>query len=460
MTAIHSAVPSSLVSYSPSHLASFSCDYMYNDLRGGRVRALLSASLHYERRQEQGMVLQMKRLFDKLVEDAFFYGNSLIWIAPPSGGTKKLLFTRNIGVYLGLWLIRTYLNREASIPILLNNISFDAELFEISSPTHRKRIRMFLKEEISSLMANDVHELIKYYIRTKTQVVLEAIVCLCFKSGLFRVTSIAQQVKTLLLETDPTALALVSELKTVFANRSALPSFSIDLSTGVVATLIRNRFKSIFQYCGNQFVETVLLNNLATDELKPNAWLTVLHDHYPDRNVLFNQLIRRERFLLKVPLYIFNDQTECGQFNYHLDFLRTCYQTDLNTLYTYRFRLATQKFTYQFNTFCIKLLLNQDFAQLKHPSKLRYFRQYYKNVQFSLLLVKRHEKEVIWQGRSFTDNLEVDFLFFFMNNFRSINEYKTHFALKRLTDTEMLEIFFWALELGIIEPAPSALSGG
>ena len=455
MTAIHPTASSLLMPDSVSSLASCLSNYAYNDFREGRVRALLSASLQYEHTNEKRLIRPIKQLFTKLVEDAYFYGNKLIWVAPPHEATEKPLFTRNLGIYLGLWLIHTYLNRENSIPYILNTICFDVELGEITSVTHRNRIKKLVTEKTSGLSERQFYYLINYYDKCKNRVVLEAIVCLCFKSGLIRTASIFQQVNVRLSEADPASPEFVRALKTSFAHRHPVPSVSLDLCDDVVSALIRNRFNSICQFCGDQFVETVLLNNPAKSELKPTEWLTTLHRRYPNRNILFNQLIRRERMLLKMPAHIFNNQTDGGRFNYHLDFLRACYQTDMETLSTYPVRLDTTKFMYRFDTFCIKLLLTQDFAQLNNPLKMSYFRQYYKNIQLSLLLVKRHEKEIVWQGRSFTDNLEVDFLFFFMNDYRSINDYKAHFATEKLTDADVLEIFFWALELGIIEPLPS-----
>lgn len=452
MTAIHPTVLPSLMPDSVSSLASYLSDYAYNDLRDGRVRALLSASLQYERTNEKELIRPIKRLFAKLVGDAYFYGNTLIWVAPPNEATQKPMFTRNLGIYLGLWLIHTYLNREISIAYLLNNICFDVELSEITSITHRNRIKTLLTGKTSDLSESQFQFLVDYYEKCKNRVVLEAIVCLCFKSGLFRTGSVFQRLNALLVEADPAVPALVRALKITFANRYPVPPVSFDFCHDVVSVLIRNRFKSICQYCGDQFVETALLNNPAKAELKPTDWLTVLYRQYPYRNILFNQLIRRERMLLKMPAHIFSNQTDDGRFNYHLDFLRACYQTDMDTLCTYPFRLDATKFIYRFDTFCIKLLLSQDFAQLNNPLKLSYFRQYYKNTQLSLLLIKRHEKEIVWQGRSFTDNLEVDFLFFFMNDYRSINDYKAHFEAEKLTDADVLEIFFWALELGIIDP--------
>jgi hypothetical protein len=67
------------------------------------------------------------------------------------------------------------------------------------------------------------------------------------------------------------------------------------------------------------------------------------------------------------------------------------------------------------------------------------------------LLTKRFEKVVIWQGRSFRDNDEIDLIFYFLNDYNSPNDYLQTFGAKALSQQKVMEILFWCLEIGLLK---------
>jgi hypothetical protein len=186
--------------------------------------------------------------------------------------------------------------------------------------------------------------------------------------------------------------------------------------------------------------------------LSPLLWLKTISYKYPQKTILFKNVIWREKLLLKMPKELFTlVNNNLSKYEISNNLLLDIYRSDIESIFDMKLRIDISKTTTFFSSFWIGILSIKNFEDINREKKIIEFRKAHQYSRFTILLTKRFEKVISWQGRSFKDNDEIEFLYYFFEDFHSPNDYKSTLKEKALEDCKILELIFWCLELGIIE---------
>lgn len=417
----------------------------YNQLLGGRVGLLLSLAILYKQKPDDVIKIEMKTVLNLIKQEALFLNDSLTWLPPYRNDKSATFFLRNIGIYLGLSMLNKYFVQEETIALIKRNINFEIELSEIISIRHKNLMRKMLKNEAETIKLSDVEILINYFNLTENKVVLEGILCFAILGNFTKETI----VKQLFVNTQILNNVFLKALLELVSQNTNLPKKVSNFSNDSVTEIMENRLKSLYQFCGEDFIECIIAKDKLTDVLKPSIWLNSILKNFPHKSILFRNVIWREKLLLKPHNHLFAINTE-----YHKNSnktLHTYYTNDLDYVFETKFKIDKSKIKMLFNSFWIGIIPVSNFEDLNIERKIKEFKKQ-RHTRFTVLLTKRFEKVIKWQGRSFKDNDEIDFLFFFFDDFKSPNEYREKVGNKALDYFKIVEIIFWCLEMGILVP--------
>lgn len=431
--------------YHENHYQSSSYD-AYNQLLGGRVGLLLSLAILYKQKTDDSINEEMNKVFKLIQQDVLFLNDSLTWLPPYSANENAKFLVRNIGMYLGFSIVNRYFVQEEAIPFIKKSINFEIELNEIVSIRHRNMMRKMLKNETQTIKLSDIEILINYFNRTNNNVVLEGIACFAIL-GNFTEEII---VKQLFVNTQILNIPFLKALIKIVSQNIDLPKEISNFSNNPVIDIMENRLKSLYQFCGKDFMERIILKDNLAGVLKPTIWLNSILKNFPQKSILFKNIIWREKLLLKPQNHLFTISSEYP--NDSNNTLHTYYTNDLDYVFKTKFKIDKSKIKILFSSFWIGIIPVNNFEGLNIERKINEFKKTQRHTRFTILLTKRFEKVVTWQGRSFRDNDEIDFLFFFLDNFKSPDEYREKFGNDALEYFKIVEIIFWCLEIGILIP--------
>lgn len=432
-----------LLQYRDSALA----ENTYNHLNGGRVGYLLTLCVFYDNTADERIKKIIVEIVKSIKQDAFFLKEKLTWLPVyQTNNEHKRIFLRNIGIYLGLKLIHQYFIDDESLENLTKHISFEVELSEVSSIKHRKMLQRMLISDTESVKTADIETLLIYHQNTPNQVVLEAVICILLTNQPIIHESWLKQIKESVRRYEHGNFIIA--LLDLGLQKQVKKRTSLNLSGNFTEEMMQKNFSSVYQFCGEDSINKIIREQQLEKVFSPSLWLKNILTFYPNKSLLFKNVIWREQFLLHSPTWIFsiNKQPE-----YNLAPLHQCYNSNINTLFEFKLKIDKSKFKGFFGSFWIGILPIKDFRNLNIEKKIVDFRQAQQYSRFTILLAKRFEKIVTWQGRSFRDNDEIDFIFYFLNDFHSLNDYKNTFAEKALSDFKIIELTFWCLEIGIIQ---------
>jgi hypothetical protein len=429
--------------YHYQHLAS--SESAFNHLNGGRVGLLLIQFMYQREIEDDNFEKMVANNFNSIVGDTVFLNEKLTWL-PPSEDSDKL-FLRNIGIYLGLSVIHQHFLQSDEIIFLLNHISFEIELSEVSSHKYRKLLKQMFSSEPKDITLSNIHKLILYYQQSNNEVVLESIICFII---LGRVSE-EKSISNFILSSEAFNNPFVKILLMASNQNRKSPKRSINFSENIVIDVMKKKLISLYQYCGENFMNTIIKDKQLDKTLNPTLWLRTILKEYPEKSRLFKNIVWRERMLLKLPKYLFSISDDLESYEQSNKVLLDVYKSDMDNIFKMKFKIDKSKIRIIFNSFWIGMLPIKNFAELNSPHRIMDFKKVQNHTRCSILLVKRSEKVIVWQGRSFRDNDEIAFLFYFLEDFYSPNNYKSTFGENALDDFKILGLIFWCLELGIIE---------
>jgi hypothetical protein len=418
----------------------------YNQLLGGRMGLLLSLAILYKQQPDDSISEEMVKVFKLIQQDILFLNDGLTWLPPYDIDSKNSFFLRNVGIYLGLSIINKHFVQEQTIPLIKKSINFEIELNEIASIRHRNLMRNMLKNETGTIKWSDLEMLVSYFNQTGHKVVLEGIICFAILGNFTQEILI----KHLLVNTQIQNISFLKALIEIVSQDIDSPKKSANFSDDIVVEIMQSRLKSLYQFCGKESIEEIILKENLTQILKPSIWLKCIFKNFPQKSILFKNVIWREKLLLKPPIHLFSINTKYG--NDSNKTLHKYYTNDLNYVFENKFKIDKNKIKTVFSSFWIGIIPVNNFEGLNIQRKIDEFRQNQRHTRFTILLTKRFEKVVTWQGRSFRDNDEIDFLFFFLDDFKSPNEYRKIYGNEALEYFKIVEIIFWCLEIGILIP--------
>ena len=428
-----------------NHYQSSSND-AYNQLLGGRVGLLLSLAILYKEKPDDGINDEMNTVFKLIKQDILFLNDTITWLPPYNNDKNAKFFQRNIGIFMGLSMLNKYFVQENIIPLINKNINFEIELSEIASIRHRNLMRKMLKNDTQAIKLSEIEILISYFNLTGNEVVLEGILCFAILGNFTQKIKIEQLCISTQIHNIPFLKALIEIFYQNIGSPKKVSNFSDDLVTEIMKT----QLKSLYQFCGEDFMETVISEYNLTNILKPSIWLNSIMKKFPQKSILFKNVIWREKLLLKSHYHLFAINFEHPYDSNKI--LHTYYVNDLDYVFKTKFKINKDKIKTMFSSFWIGILPVNNFKGLNIEQKIEEFKKNQRYIRFTILLTKRFEKVVTWQGRSFRDNDEIDFLFFFFDNFKSPNDYREKFGNEALGYFKIVEIIFWCLEVGIIIP--------
>ncbi len=419
----------------------------YNYLTGGRVGYLLTLCVFYDNTSDERIKKIIVEILNSIKQDAFFLKEKLTWLPVyHTNNEHKRIFLRNIGIYLGLKLINQYFIDDESLETLSRHISFEVELGEVSSIKHRKMLQRMLISDTESIKTADIETLLTYHQNTHNQVVLEAIICILITNQSIINESLVNRTKEYIKQYEHGRFIIA--LIELVLQKQVKKRTSLNLSGNFTEEMMQKNFSSVYQFCGEDTINKIIREQQLEKVFSPSLWLKNILKFYPNKSLLFKNVIWREQFLLNSPTWIFSINK---QPDYDLAPLHQCYNSNIDKLFEFKLKINKSKFEGFFGSFWIGILPIKDFRNLNIEKKIVDFRQTQQYSRFTILLAKRFEKIVTWQGRSFRDNDEIDFIFFFLNDFRSLNDYKNTFGEKALSDFKIIELTFWCLEIGIIQ---------
>jgi hypothetical protein len=426
-----------------------SSESAYNQLNGGRVGLLLIQAILCSAKKDENFEKTLIHNFNLIVNETLFLNEKLTWLPPyQQNQNGQNLFLRNIGIYLGLSIVHQYYFQEDNIYFLLKHISFEVELNEVSSYKHRKLLKQLFDSDAKDIKLADIHKLICYYQQSNNQVVLESIICFIIIGDFLKEKSVNGIIQNIEKLNDPFIKVLLiacQQQKTVQEHRFIF-------SENVICDIMKKKFISLYQYCGEDFMNVTIKEKQLDRSLNPLLWLRTISNEYPQKTRLFKNIIWREKLLLKMPKDLFtlanNNLSKCESSN---NLLLDIYKGDIKSVFDMKLRIDISKINSFFSSFWIGILAIKNFKEINHEKKIVEFRKTHQYSRFTILLTKRFDKVISWQGRSFKDNDEIEFLYYFFEDFHSPNDYKSTFKEKALEDLKILELIFWCLELGIIE---------
>jgi hypothetical protein len=425
------------------HLAT--SEHAYNHLVGGRVGLLVALAIIYEETFSQDIHKMMVSTYHKIMEDARFLQDKLTWLPPHPKNTpnNESIFTRNIGIYLGLSVIQHYFIDENCLPIITKNINFEIELQEIVSIKYRKLVKKMLEMDAKSLILSDIYTLITYAESTQNSTVSEAIVCFATIGGFLENT----RIHAFINQTFVVKNELLTTLFELLILRQTPQKYTLIFSESPITDIMSDKLSSLYQYCGDEFMNNIITSQCLHTTLNPTIWLKTIAKLYPERSLLFKNIIWREKLIFNPPAHIFSISAEAQ----NATLLHQCYTDDLAHFLNRKFRIDIAKADLMFSSFWLGMLPIKNFKELNVERKIIDFRRTQQYARCTILLTKRFEKVVIWQGRSFRDNDEIDLIFYFLNDYNSPNDYLQTFGAKALSQQKVMEILFWCLEIGLLK---------
>lgn len=425
----------------------------YNHLIGGRVGQLLSLFIIQDTFPHLDLKSNIQNVFQAFIQDATFLKNKLIWLQPYNVASERLLLG-NSGIYLGLSIIQRFYASQKNLQTIINHISFEVELKTISSITIRRKLKQYLEGKMS-FDETFLQELLVYHHRTQNIAVLEFVVCGVILGNHVFDKKLVKEIIHTLERVSPTIADFIRILID-FLGDSPKRQLNIEFTNNVVYEIFSRNFQSLYDFCGEEFIKTTTQNLEVNQTIEPSVWLKNIYKTYPNRTSLFRNIVWREQLRLKIPSQIFEPSNNTS-YSQNIQALHVCYRSSSSEFFETKFKIDKNKFMMFFNSFWIGSLSVSSFKEWNNPKTISDFKKHHTYTKFTILLTKRFEKKITWQGRNFRDNDEVDFIYYFLEDYRSPNQYKKDMGSAALEDFKITEMIFWALELGIMKAHLSSI---
>lgn len=429
----------------------FLSESLYNHLNGRRLCTLLtSLVLLNKRHSEERLSKLIINLFNKIYSDVKYTKNEILWLEPLL--EEESLLNGNLGIYTGLLLIDRYLIHDKNLATFIRCINISRELNQIKSKKLRKIIWDIVNDGKCDLLDEKVMLFLEDYPVTKNTKVLEFaifIIVYCnFKITLNTFLKLESLISN--FKSSDFINCLLKYFLTISHNDVSNKKINLDISSSAISIITANNFKSIYQFCGDNFLEKVIKSNSFDELINPSLFLSVVSFIFKKKSLLFRHLISGSRLKLHIPKYIFDKKFDDESITISIEILQKCYNSSYDDFFKIKFCLKKNNLSIYFKTLYLDTLnLNPDFANVT-DKYIQGFAKNYRYNKFIVLTAKRFEKNVAWLGRSFQDNNEVDFIFFLLNDFGTLNDYKKKYNKNSLEDFRLIEIIFFFLELGLI----------